>query len=143
MAEMFRVKVKGIKDLQAKFRQIDAEMQAVLPQATSAGAAVVVREAKINVGKGHPDFPEVITGATRRNIREVRKENSPDRCVSQVGGTLSHMMRLEKGFMGTDRLGRRFHQQPRPFLRPALDENEEEIQKAFEESIKRVLRKRK
>jgi HK97 gp10 family phage protein len=139
MADMFRVEVKGIKELQAKFRQIDKEMQAMLSQATSAGAAVVVREAKINVGKGHPDFPEVITGATRRNIREVRKETSPGRCVSQVGGTLSHMMRLEKGFMDTDRLGRRYHQQPRPFLRPALDENEKEINAAFETKIRQIL----
>lgn len=118
MADVFRVDVKGIKELQAKFRQIDFEMQQILSQATSAGAAVVVREAKINVGRGHPDYPERITGATMRNIREVRKEKSATKCVSQVGGTLEHMMRLEKGFMDTDRMGRRFHQPPRPFLRP-------------------------
>lgn len=143
MADMFRIEIKGIKELQAKIKQIDSEMQTMLAQATSAGAAVVVREAKINVGKGHPDFPEVITGATRRNIREVRKTKNPTRCESQVGGTLSHMMRLEKGFMDTDRLGRRYHQQPRPFLRPALDENEDEIQKAFETKIKQILGKYK
>jgi HK97 gp10 family phage protein len=143
MVDMFRTEVKGIKKLQAKFQQIDKELQAMLSQATSAGAAVVVREAKINVGRGHPDFPEIITGATRRNIREVRKEKSPVRCVSQVGSTLSHAMRLEKGFMDTDRLGRRYHQQPRPFLRPALDENEAEIQKAFEEKIKQILMRHK
>ena len=143
MADMFRIEIKGIKELQAKFKQIDSEMQAMLSQATSAGAAVVVREAKINVGRGSPNFPNRITGATMRSIKEVQKEKSPVRCVSQVGSTLSHAMRLEKGFMDTDRLGRRYHQQPRSFLRPALDENEAEIRKAFEEKIKKILGRHK
>jgi HK97 gp10 family phage protein len=152
MADMFRVEVKGIKELQAKFKQIDAEMQAMLSQATSAGAAVVVREAKINSGRGGTakysnlegrGFPHRITGTLMRSIKEVRKTKSPTRCESQVGSTIEYAMRLEMGFMDTDSLGRRYHQQPRPFLRPALDENEAEIRKAFEEKIKKILGRHK
>lgn len=137
-----RIEIKGIKELQAKFKQIDAEMQRMLAHATSAGAAVVVREAKINSDKGG-NFPTRRTGTLMRSIKEVRKTESPARCESQVGSTVEYAMRLEKGFMDTDRLGRRYHQQPRPFLRPALDENEAEIQKAFEEKIKQILSRHK
>jgi len=143
MADMFRVEVKGIKELQAQFERLDKEMQAVISQATSAGAAVVVREAKINVGRGHPDYPEIRTGTTRRSIKEVRTKKSPTRCESQVGSTLSHAMRLEKGFMDVDKLGRRYHQPARPFLLPALDEHEKEIQQAFETKVRQILRKYK
>lgn len=141
MADMFKVNVKGIKALQKEFKKIDSEMQQALSQATSAGASVVIREAKINSDKGGSEFPNRITGTLMRNIKEVRKEKSPVRCVSQVGATVEYARRLENGFMDTDSLGRRYHQRPRPFLRPALDENTDEVQKAFVKKIKKVLNK--
>lgn len=141
MADMFKLKLKGIKELQRKFKQIDSEMQQALSQATSAAASVVVREAKINSDRGGEDFPNRRTGTLMRNIKEVRKEKSPTRCVSQVGATVGYALRLEKGFTDTDSLGRRYHQPPRPFLRPALDENEKEIQKAFVKKVEDVLKK--
>lgn len=141
MGDMFKVNVSGIKALQKEFKKLDSEMQTVLSQATSAGASVVVREAKINSGLGGNDHPNRITGTLMRNIKEVRKEKSPTRCVSQVGATVGYAMRLEKGFSDFDKLGRLYHQRPRPFLRPALDDNTTEIQKAFRMKVQRFVEK--
>lgn len=39
--------------------------------------------------------------------------------------------RLQKGFTGTDRAGRNWHQQPRPVLGPALDRSRNAIMRAI------------
>jgi len=139
MADAFRVEVKGIKELQNTFKQIDLEFQQVMSEAVSAGSMVVVREAKLNSERGGDEFPHRITGNLMRSIKEIRKKEAGTKVESQVGSTMKYARRLEKGFMDVDSLGRRYHQQPRPFLRPALDENEAEVVEAFEKKIAEVL----
>lgn len=141
MADAFRIEVKGIKELQNTFKQIDLELQQALYEAVSSGAAVVVREAKLNSERGGDEFPHRITGNLMRSIKEVRIKGLGTRVESQVGSTMKYARRLEKGFMDVDRLGRRYHQPPRPFLRPALDENEAEVIEAFEKKIEEIIRR--
>jgi hypothetical protein len=45
---MFKIEVKGVKELQAKFKQLDQELNDALAEAVSQAAAVVEREAKAN-----------------------------------------------------------------------------------------------
>lgn len=141
MADAFRIEVKGIKELQNKFKQLDMDLQQALFEAVSSGAAVVVREAKINSERGGDEFPHRITGNLMRSIKEVRIKGSGTRVESQVGSTMKYARRLEKGFMDVDRLGRRYHQPPRPFLIPALDENEAQVIEAFEKKIEEIIRR--
>ena len=49
--------------------------------------------------------------------------------VGQIGTNVEYARRLELGFVGTDSLGRVYDQAPRPFLRPALLENETAIKR--------------
>lgn len=139
MAEMFKIKVEGVKELQAKFDGIERELEKALADAVSQAAIVVEREAKANSERGGNSFPHRITGNLMNSIKELRQISQPGRVESQIGTAVEYGPRLEYGFMDTDRLGRRFNQRPRPFLRPALDENEAEIQAAFEKSINAVL----
>lgn len=141
MADAFRVEVKGIKELQNTFKQIHLEFQQVLSEAVSAGSMVVVREAKLNSERGGDEFPHRITGNLMRSIKEIRKKEAGTKVESQVGSTMKYARRLEKGFMDVDKLGRRYHQPPRPFLRPALDENEAEVVEAFEKKIEEIIRR--
>lgn len=141
MADMFKIKVTGVKELQAKFKQIDQELNDALAEAVSQAAAVVEREAKANSEKGGDAFPHRITGNLMNSIKELRQNTQPGRVESEVGTDMEYGPRLEYGFMDTDKRGRRYNQHPRPFLRPALDENEAEIQQAFEKSINAVLAK--
>jgi HK97 gp10 family phage protein len=139
MAEdMFRIEIKGLEQLLNKFAAMEGQLDKILEQATAAGAAVVVREAAINSRKGGDEFPHRITGNLMRSITVIRKKGTPGRVEMQVGSAMEYARRLEFGFNDTDSKGRRFHQRPRPFLRPALDEHQDEIQREFEQAIRKL-----
>lgn len=73
-----------------------------------------------------PDPPHVLTGRLRQSIAfEVTVE--PNAVVGRVGTNVVYARRLELGFVGTDALGRTINQAARPYLRPSLAENREEI----------------
>lgn len=70
--------------------------------------------------EGEP--PKVLEGELRRNIRgEVRRIDSL-RIEGVLIAATKYARRLELGFHGTDRAGRRVNQGPRPYLRPAIVE---------------------
>ena len=143
---MFQFKVKGMEKLQKNLQELGKDIADVLEEGMLAGGDVVVRAAQENSRKGGDDFPHRITGNLFRNLAEVNPvsvEKSNERCEVMVGSTMNYAMRLEKGFNDTDSLGRRYHQQPRPFLRPALDENTDEIEKAINLKLQQVIRKYK
>ena len=144
MADMFRIEIKGLEDLLNKFVTMEGQLDKILEQATAAGAAVVVREAAINSRKGgqggvrvNDEFPMKQTGNLMRSITVIRKKGTPGRVEMQVGSDMEYAPRLEYGFNDVDSKGRRYHQRPRPFLRPALDENQDEIQEEFEKAVKK------
>lgn len=138
MADMFRIEIRGLEELEAKFSGMETQLTKILETATAAGAAVIVREAAINSRKGGDEFPHRITGNLMRSITVIRKKTTPGRVEMQVGSAMEYALRLEYGFNDVDKKGRRYHQRPRPFLRPALDENTEEIQGEFEQAVKKL-----
>lgn len=140
MGEMFTVKVTGIKELKKKFEQIDISLQQILYEATAEGAGVVVREAGINSQRGGDEFPNRITGNLLRSIKMLHVEKKPTRCTIKVGSAMAYALRLEKGFMDTDSRGRRYHQKARPFLRPALDEFQDEIQDSIGATVRDFIK---
>jgi len=116
MTDGFTVKIAGLKELQSKFKSLDGELQKVLSDAVSAGAAVVERDAKIRV--------PVVTGNLRNSIKELKKTESSGKVESQVG---------------TDVIYGPYVEYRKPYLRPSLDENEREIEQAIEMKIKQII----
>lgn len=51
----------------------------------------------------------------------------PRAVIGVVGTNVKYARRLELGFMGTDRAGRKVYQAPRPYLRRAMLENQDAI----------------
>ena len=49
--------------------------------------------------------------------------------VIDIGTDVDYARRVEYGFVGPDSLGRVYNQRAQPYLRPALDENEDAIVK--------------
>jgi len=135
VADGFTIKIEGINELKRVFKAIDYECQKALSQAVSAGAAVVERDAKMRV--------VVDTGNLRRSIKELQNIEKPGRIESQVGSDMNYAARIEFGYTGPDKRGRRFNQAARPYLRPALDENTAEIQRAFETKLQQIFGKYK
>lgn len=116
MSDGLTVELKGLKELQSKFRVLDDALQAALLEGVSAGAAVVERDAKIRV--------PVVTGNLRRSIKELRKNKSSGKVESQVGTDVVYGPPVEYR---------------KPYLRPALDENESAIEQAIELKLKLIL----
>lgn len=139
MADSFKLKVDGVKELKAKFKKLDGDVQTVLAEAVSSAAALVEREAKRNSERGGDSFPHRITGNLINSIKELQYLEDPGRVESRVGSDMEYAPRLEYGFVGTDKKGRRYNQRPRPFLRPAFDDNADKMQKEFEAKLKQVL----
>lgn len=139
---MMKMKVSGVKELQATFEQLGKEISNILEDATAAGSMVVVAAAQENSAKGGDEFPHRVTGNLFRNIAEVSPaviKKTDERCEMAVGSSMEYARRLEYGFSDTDSLGRKYNQPPRPFLRPALDENEAEVEEAIKLRFQKML----
>jgi hypothetical protein len=134
----FRIDIGGIEAVEAKLRAIEVQMKELLYLATAGGANVIVREGKINSGKGG-EFPNRITGNLMRSIKAIPKESTSTRCVFEIGSDMNYAARLEYGFSEKDKLGRQYHQKPRPYLRPALDENKDRVNEAFRDTFQDAI----
>lgn len=114
MVDGISVEIKGVKELQSTFKLLDQDMQDILSKAVSQGSAVIENSAKTKV--------HVLTGNLRRSLREIKKTESPTKVESQVGSSVEYAAAEEF---------RPGHE----YLRPAMDENEAEIEAAIEQSI--------
>jgi len=74
---------------------------------------MVERDAKIL------QTPHVKSGRLRSSIT-----HEVEGLTGRVGSNVEYARRIELGFVGVDSLGRKFNQQPYPYLRPALHKNE-------------------
>lgn len=138
----FRVDVKGIEELKAALNSLGNEIVDLLEEAVFDGSNVVVRAAQENSAKGGNNYPHRITGNLFRSIPEVSPvvvSKSNTRVEMAVGSAAEYARRLEKGFVDTDSRGRRYHQAPRPFLRPALDENQDEVVAAVRKKMAEAI----
>jgi hypothetical protein len=81
----------------------------------------------------------VQTGALQAAINKEVTTKGAFRVIGRVwvSGDIPYAKRIEFGFVGVDKLGREFHQAPRPFMRAALYTNLPEIKKLFGSSTKK------
>jgi phage gpG-like protein len=63
------------------------------------------------------------------------------RSVVSVGTNVDYAARQEFGYTGPDKLGRTFNQPPRPYLRPALDNNHARVGKEVGDATRAVIAK--
>lgn len=158
MADGFTVTLVGGAGLKRKLARLEREIAGeILENAVTAGALLIANRAKqlaayktgtlrrsIHVG-GHtaltPDFAAgpAEGGAEFHDVGGAR--SSRDSAEVQVGTDVPYARRIEYGFMGKDKLGRRYHQTPRPYLRPAFDELRDDATREVGEAVKDQLRK--
>lgn len=55
--------------------------------------------------------------------------DTPKGVNGAIGTNMPYGRRLELGFHGTDSMGRAYEQEPRPYLKPAVVNNKEQIRK--------------
>ena len=147
----------GVIVLEDNFDAVrDAVTGAMLMEAAKAGGHVVEGEAKLNASKGGDDHLNIGEGTLTSSI-EVTKEKQTQ-TLAEVGiGTNIIYARIHelggiikavsaKMLSWIDDAGNRIfanlvHMPARPYLRPAMDENEDKIVKAVETEIWRNLKK--
>jgi HK97 gp10 family phage protein len=136
----FTVELKNVDKLISELKKLNADLDEAVKDAVVAAAEVVEREAKKNAERGGDSYPHRITSNLYNSIKVLRTEDKNNRHQADIGTDMIYGPRLEFGFIGTDKKGRRYNQRARAFLRPAVDENEKEIIRAFEMSLEAVIK---
>ena len=114
----------------------------MLMNAAEAGGFVVEGHAKIKAGSGRPGLI-MRTGALVNSIITERGKRSKTRAEANIGTNLVYARIHELGGIIKNAFGRGIivHMPARPYLRPAMDENEGDIRKAVETELWRNLNK--
>lgn len=127
----------------------------MLKQAALAGGHVIEAHAKINAGSGRPGLT-VRTGTLINSIKVSSGKRSKTKAEAEIGTNVIYARIHEIGgiikpvaakmLSWVSATGERIfagavHIPARPYLRPAMDENEPEIVKAVETEIWRNLKK--
>jgi HK97 gp10 family phage protein len=104
-------------------------MQAALKPTVLEAAALVEGEMKALV--------PVDTGALRDSIHIEQRDSGPyfyhvsvhpaEIAGNRWGLDPAYARRIEYGFIGTDSLGRNYHQAPQPYVRPAADNTRDAV----------------
>lgn len=138
----FEVRVDGIEELRAKLKALGKTISDALEEAVFDGSLVVVEAAQENAVRGGDSYPNRVTGNLFRSIPNVSPaviSKTPTRVEMAVGSSAEYARRLELGFVGRDSRGRYYHQGPRSFLRPALDENEKQVEDRIRERLSKII----
>ena len=113
----------------------------MLMDAAKAGGFVVEGHAKINASKGGTKYLNIRTGALVNSITVDEGKQTKTRADVGVGTNMIYARIHELGGIIKNAWGRGItaHMPARPYLRPALDENERDIRGAVEAEIWRNL----
>jgi HK97 gp10 family phage protein len=133
--------VTGIDKLAARLAAAKAAAEAGLKTGVAKAAELFENEAKAVV--------PVLTGALRDAIHTGTVTDSQKvqtlavapayEAANAYGFEPAYARRIEYGFIGTDSLGRNYHQAAQPYMRPAFDSQQEAAQEAIKDAITRQL----
>lgn len=130
MPDVIHITVQGDEALTRQLARAEAAVSdRAIRSGLSAGALIVTADAKRRA--------PIKTGTLRRSITQAQMQ---DRLAVRVGTDVPYAARLEYGFTERDKLGRRYNQPARPYLRPALRENADEVRNTALEVIRIKLR---
>ena len=130
MADFISVKVDGADELARLLRGLDKKLRTKAYRAAlTAGADIVLKAAKANV--------PVDTGNLKKSLaKQVRVTRRAH--VARIGWRQGKGAKND-GFYGHMVEYGTAHSAARPFMRPALDENEHAVVKAYGDEIQRAL----
>jgi len=127
--------------LAAKIAAAKAGAEGGLKTGTVAAAAIFENEEKETV--------PVLTGNLRDHIHTETVTDTPQvqtlavtpivDAPNKYGFEPPYARRIELGFIGTDSLGRHYHQAAQPFVGPAFDNKQDEARSAIEDGVKSGL----
>lgn len=119
--------------LKAKLKTLASDVQSqAFKAALLTGALVVENDAKTRV--------PYVTGTLRRSIHSGTPYTEGQAgLVVDIGTDIEYAARIEYGFSKKDKAGRSYHQSAQPYLRPALNSNQEKIVNEIEAALKDIF----
>ena len=148
-SRMIRMEVKGANELMAKFEQIKADMYKGFAAALVAGAFPVSNEAKI--------LANYLTGNLRRSIHIATKTADITKPERKSGGSESGIQSAREVQKIADKLKSKGKAEVligtnvdyaapqeflhKPYLRPALDNNKDEVEAEMQRAVQMVIAK--
>ena len=116
-----QVSVDGVPSIESAAKYVQKAVAGALETICLNGALPIENEAK--------QLAPVKSGTLRRSIHHEITVLTPTQCNIAIAPDRPYARRLEFGFVGTDSLGRRYHQAARPYMRPAFDSKQDESRK--------------
>lgn len=132
MAVKMRVRITGADELARKLNILGEEAKKIVEPAGKDGADVIARAAKEKA-------PEK-SGDLKNSISTKPKEIVPLKATFEIGSDIFYAPFVEHGHPLVRNKKTVGSVRPHPFLRPALDENKEEIKKVFADEVRRRLK---
>jgi hypothetical protein len=131
------VQVKGIDTLSLRTKALIAAAERGMKSGVAEGGQILVDEAQV--------FVPVLTGNLRDHIHAELVEATDTRATINVlpaftdpnpyGLDPEYARRVHDGFIGTDSLGRHYHQAGQPFMNQAWDSKKDEVQQAIKDHL--------
>lgn len=131
------VQLKGVDAVSLRTKALIKAAQQGLKFGVSEAGQILEDEAKTLV--------PVDTGHLRDSIHQELVESTETRQVIKVtpaydepnpwGFEPAYARRIEYGFVGSDSLGRHYHQAAQPYMRPAFDTKQDEARDAIKNGI--------
>ena len=117
---MITMKIEGLEALEKAIDKMEKRFERAMVLATREGAKIVTKAAKENC--------RVETGNLKRSIKyKIAKRKTPGEVVAVIGPTVGKRARYD-GWYGRLVENGTSKAPPHPFLRPALDNNQQVVQ---------------
>lgn len=121
-------------------KELDAALTAFAERAEEAARTIVAKASAVVVAAEMRGFqgshsrnmphvggsaPNVVTGSARRSVKaDPVRRYGVSTYGTQVGPRIIYARRLELGYRGTDKRGRKYNQPAYPFVAPAIKETQ-------------------
>lgn len=121
------VEMRGLDALSLRVQYMIKPVRAALKDGVDEAAFIFETEAKQN--------SPVMSGANRDSIRTDVMKDEPEKQVRGIAPHMPYSHRLEYGFVGTDSLGRKYHQAAQPYMRPAFEARQQDARAAIKDAV--------
>lgn len=127
--------------LQAKLARVRGVLAPALKSGVAEAAQLFEDEAKalVDVRTGNLRDHIHTETVTDQDLVQTLMVTPIDEAANKYGFEPEYARRVELGFIGTDSLGRHYHQPPFPYMRPARDNKQDEAKDAIVTGIQSAI----
>jgi HK97 gp10 family phage protein len=159
-AATFKLKVTGLPEILKKLDKLGVDVEKSVAAALMGAAWVVASDAKRRAPRKTGNLARSITPGVgkepggssgpitdtegplpEQSVATLQPElKAEGKATAWVATNVCYAKRMEYGFKGPDKLGRKYKQAGRPYMRPAMDENRTKVTPVFEKALRQVIK---